>query len=135
MPIKSTTTTEEEKQRKKESKRIHRTSQNIRIINVFLESLLSESFSSLGVTIHLTTVPISGPAVGAAQILTWVLPPVSAAIRTGVLSVERALSALYVSHRRSVRPVHRVELTCSLYGWWAGLGSSSSATTAPGFQL
>ena len=39
---------------KKKSKEIYRTSQNIRIINVFLESLLSESFPSLGVTVHLT---------------------------------------------------------------------------------
>jgi len=38
-----------------ESKRIYRASQNIRIINVFLESLLSESFPSLGVTVHLTS--------------------------------------------------------------------------------
>ena len=30
-------------------------SQNIRIINVFLESLLSESFPWLGVTVHLTS--------------------------------------------------------------------------------
>ena len=36
-------------------KRIYRTSQNIRIINIFLESLLSESFPSLGVTVHLTS--------------------------------------------------------------------------------
>ena len=43
-----------EKQKKK-SKRIYRTSQNIRIINVFLESLLSESFPLLGVTVHLTS--------------------------------------------------------------------------------
>ena len=43
-----------EKQKKK-SKRIYRTSQNIRIINVFLESLLSEFFPSLGVTVHLTS--------------------------------------------------------------------------------
>ena len=35
------------------SKRTYRTSQNIRIINVFLESLLSESFLLLGVTVHL----------------------------------------------------------------------------------
>jgi len=45
--------------RKKEKKkfkiqRIYRTSQSIRII-VFLESLLSESFPSLGVTVHLTS--------------------------------------------------------------------------------
>ena len=60
MPIKSTTTTEgggEEKKKKemKKSKRIYRTSQNIRIINVFLESLMSQSFSSLVVTVHLTS--------------------------------------------------------------------------------
>ena len=43
------------KEKKKKSKRLYRTSQNIRIINVFLESLLSESLSSLGVTVHLTS--------------------------------------------------------------------------------
>jgi len=41
--------------RKKKSKKMCRTSQNKRIINVFLESLLSESFPSLGVTVHLTS--------------------------------------------------------------------------------
>ena len=40
---------------RKKSKRIYRTNQNIRIINVFLESLLSESFPSLEVTVQLTT--------------------------------------------------------------------------------
>ena len=39
----------------KKSKRIYRTSQNIRIVNVCLESLLSESFPSLGVTVPLTS--------------------------------------------------------------------------------
>ena len=37
----------------KKSKRAYRTSQKIRIINVFLESLLSESFAALGTTVHL----------------------------------------------------------------------------------
>ena len=49
---------EEAKRRKKKiSKRIYRTSQNIRLINVFLESLVSESFALLGVTVtvHLTS--------------------------------------------------------------------------------
>jgi len=59
VPIKLTTTTEEKKKRKKKKKKkskgIYRTIQNIRIINAFLESLLSESFSSLGVTVHLTS--------------------------------------------------------------------------------
>ena len=44
---------------KKVFKRIYRTSQNIRIINVFLESLLSESFPSLGVAVHLTSLACS----------------------------------------------------------------------------
>ena len=42
-------------EKEKKSKRIHRTSQNIRRINVFLETLLSESFPSLGVIVHLTS--------------------------------------------------------------------------------
>jgi len=33
----------------------HKISQKIRIINVFLESLLSESFPVLGITVHLTS--------------------------------------------------------------------------------
>ena len=36
-------------------KSMYRTSQNIKIVNVFLESLLSESFPSLGVTVYLTS--------------------------------------------------------------------------------
>ena len=56
VPIKSTTTTEagKEKRKKKKSRRIYRTSQNI-IISGFLESLLSKSFPSLGVSVHLTS--------------------------------------------------------------------------------
>ena len=46
---------EGEKRKKKKSKRILQSSGNIRIISVFLESLLSESFPSLGVTVHLTS--------------------------------------------------------------------------------
>ena len=41
--------------RKKKPQRVYRTSQNTRIINVFLESLLSASFPSLGVTVCLTS--------------------------------------------------------------------------------
>ena len=40
--------------KEKISRRIYRTTQKIRIVNVFLESLLSESLPSLGVTVHLT---------------------------------------------------------------------------------
>ena len=55
MPIKLTSTTEEGKRgkKKKKSKRIYRTSQKIRVISVILESLLSESFATLGITVHL----------------------------------------------------------------------------------
>ena len=57
MALKWTATTEGDKKEKKKKKfkRIYRTSQNIRIINVFLESLLSEPFPLLGVTVHLTS--------------------------------------------------------------------------------
>ena len=41
--------------KRKNPKKIYRTSQNARIINVFSESLLSASFPSLGVTVHLTS--------------------------------------------------------------------------------
>jgi len=59
VPIKSTTTMgggagRGEEKRKTKSNRIYRASENIRLIKVFLESLLSESFPSLGVTVHLT---------------------------------------------------------------------------------
>ena len=47
------------KKKEQESKRIYRARQNIRIINVFLESLLSKSFPLLGVTVHLTS--LGGP--------------------------------------------------------------------------
>ena len=43
------------KKKEKKSKRIYRTSQIIIIRNVFLESLLWESFPLLGVTVHLTS--------------------------------------------------------------------------------
>ena len=43
------------KRKEKKSKRIYRGSQKIRIINVFLESLLSEPFPLPGVTVHLTS--------------------------------------------------------------------------------
>ena len=59
MPIELTAMTEGEKGKKKKkekkSKRIYRTSQNVRIINVFLESLLLESFPVLGIAVHLTS--------------------------------------------------------------------------------
>ena len=52
--IKSITTTDGGKWGGGKSKRIYRTSQKISIRRVFLELLLSGSFPSLGVTVHLT---------------------------------------------------------------------------------
>ena len=96
-----------EKKEKEKSKRIYRTSQSIRIISVFLDSLLLESFPSLNVPPHLPRIPsnivlVSGPAVGAAQILIWsyscvFLPPMSMAIRTSKFSFAGALSDLLYS--------------------------------------
>ena len=88
---------------------IYGTSQNIRIINVFLKSLLSRVLSLTGShsPLHLPRMPskivlISGPDVGAIQILIWFysikfLPPMSTAIRTSVFSFVGALNdVLYI---------------------------------------
>ena len=85
------------------------------------------------------TVLISGSAVGAAQILIWsyscvFLTPMSKAIRAGVFSFMGALSDFYIFHRHRVCLVDRVDLICSLYGWWEGFGSSSLATLPLGFS-
>ena len=56
--------------REEKSKRIYNTSQNIRIINVFLESLLSVSFPSLGATVHLTSLGCP-PTLGWSLDLLW----------------------------------------------------------------
>ena len=148
MPIKSTTTTKGERKGKEKRKKIEKNLQNkskIRIISVFLESLLSESFPLVGVTVHLTspgcppTLMISGHDVGTAQILIWsyscvFLPPMSAAIRTSVFSFMGALRAFYIFQRHRVCLVDHVDLIYSLYSWWEGLGSSSLATLLLGFN-
>ena len=73
----------------------------------FLESLLSESFPSLGVTVRLTlpsnTVLIIGPAVGATQILIWsysfvLLPPMSTVISTSEFYFVGAFNGLLYFH-------------------------------------
>ena len=91
------------------------------MINPFLESLLSESFPLLGVTVHLTSLgcpPILCWSLdllwGPAQILIGsysyaFLPPMSAAIRTSMFSFVGALNDLFY-----------IPLTQSLPGWWCG---------------
>ena len=112
----------------------------------FLESQLSESFPSLGVTVHLTSLGcpptlslISEPAVGAAQILIWsyscvFLPPMSTAIRTSAFLLWKLSMSFYKFHRHRVCLVDHVDLIYSLYSWWEGLGSSSLATLLLGFN-
>ena len=146
MPIKLTTTTEGGRKRKKKSKRIYRTSQNIRIINVCLESLLSEYFPALGVTVHLTslgcppTLLISGPAVGTPQVLIWsyscvFLPPMSTAVRASAFSFVGALNdLLYIASTQSMLSwlcgfnLQLVKLVGRFWVFFLSL-------TAPGFQL
>ena len=94
------------KKRKEKPKRIYRTSQIIRIISVFLKSLLSGILSLAWSRSppHLPRMPsntvlVSGPAVRAAQILIWsyscvFLPPMSIAIRTSAFSFVGALNDL-----------------------------------------
>ena len=55
-----------EKKRKNKSKGFYRKSQNLRIISVFLESPLSESFLSWVVTVHLTSLGCCPTLVGEA---------------------------------------------------------------------
>ena len=77
MPIKLTAMAEmgkKKEEKEKKSKRIYRTSQNIRIINVFVEPLLSETFPSLGVTVHLASL-------GRPPTLCWSLDPLLGKLR------------------------------------------------------
>jgi len=119
--------------REKISKRIYRTIQNIRIINVFLASLLSESFPLLGVTAHL-------PSVGCPPALCWSLDLVWGQLRfsSGPTPVCSCLPcpqlselcvffwelsvSFYIFHRHRVCLVDSVDLICSLYSWWEGFG-------------
>ena len=150
VPIKSITIMggvwEREKRKEKKSKRIYRTSQNIRIINVFLESLLSESFPSLELTVHLTSL-------GCPPTLCWPLDLLCGQLRfqsdpTPTWSCLQCpqLSELvcfllwelsmifYIFHRHRVCLVDRVDLICSLYSWWEGFGSSCLAILPLGFN-
>ena len=82
---------------------------------------------------------VSGPAVGAAQILTWsyfsvFLPPMSTAIRTSAFFLWKLSMTLYIFHRQRVCLLDCVDLICSLYSWWEGFESSSLATLPLGFS-
>ena len=135
MPIKLVTTTEGGK---KKFRRIYRTSQNIRMINVFLESLLSEYFHLTALGCPLTLL-ISGPAVRAAQILIWsfyvFLRPVSTAFRTSAFPFVSSLNdLLYILHTQNL-PSWLCGFNLQLVQLIGGFGVFSLSDIAPGFQL
>ena len=85
------------------------------------------------------TVLISGPVVGAAQTPIWsyscvFLPPMSTAIRASAFSLWELSVTFYIFHRHRVCLVDHMDLICSLYSWWEGLGSSSLATLPLGLN-
>ena len=134
------------KEKKKKIQRVYRTSQNMKVINVFLESLLSESSPSLGVPVHLTSLGrpptlcwslyllwgqlrfSSGPTV-LCSCLQW--PQLSGLVRFLLWELSMIF---YIFHRHRVCLVDRVDLICSLYSWWEGIGSSSLVTLCLGFN-
>ena len=113
---------------------------------MLLESLLSESFPSLGVTVHLAS-PGCPPALCWSLDLLWGQlrfssgpTPLCSCLQCPQLSELVgfplwALSvAFYILHRHRVSLADRAHLICSLCSWWEGLGSSSSATLPLGFS-
>ena len=133
------------KKKKNIQKNLQNKSKN-KNINAFLESLLSESFPLLEVTVHLTSL-------GCPPTLRWSLDlpwgqlrvysgpaPVCPCLQCPQLSelVCLPLWALSLSshmfHRHRVCLVDPVDLICSLYCWWEGFGSSSLATRPLGFH-
>ena len=58
----------------------------------------------------------------------------STAVRTRAFSFVSSLF-FYIFHRHRVCLVDCVDLTCTLYSWWEGFGSSSLATLPLGFNF
>ena len=80
---------------------------------------------------------VSGPAVGAAQILIWsyscvFLPLMSTELVCFLLW--QLSMFFYLFHRHTVCLVGCVHLICCLYTWWEDSGSSSLATLPLGFN-
>ena len=135
-----------EREKRKKSKRIYRTSQNIRIINVFLESLLSESFSVLGTTVHLTSLGCL-PTLYWSLYLLWGLlrfysgpTPVCSCLQCPQLSepvrflLWKLSMTFYTFPRHRVCLVDHVNFICRLHSWLEGFGSSSLVTLPLGFN-
>ena len=133
------------KKRGKKSESIYRTSQKKRIVNVFLVTAVRVlSLTGSHSPPHLSGMPsstvlISGPAVGAAQTLTWSypcvsLPPRPTAVRASAFPLRALSASSYTLHRRSV---------CWLILWVYSAACTAGGTlwvlflscSAPGFQL
>ena len=135
MPIKSTTITEGGKGGgRKKSRRIYRTSQNIRIINVLRDLSLTRCHRPP----HLPRMPsntmlISGFVVGQLRFQCGPTPVCFCLQGPQLSELVRFLlwelsMTFYIFHRHRVCLVDCVDLICSLYSWWEGFGSSSLAT-------
>ena len=93
---------------------------------------------------HLPRMPsntclISGPDVGAAQILIWsyscmFLPPIPQLSELLSFLLWELSMTFYIFYKHRVCLVDHVDLICSLYSWWEGFGSSSLATLPLGFN-
>ena len=116
------------KRKKKKSKRIHRTSQNIRIISVSWVTAVRVLYLNGSHSpphfprMASNTVLISGPVAGAVQIIMWsysvFLPLKSTAIRTFAFFfffLWELSMTLYIFHRHRVCLVDWVDLIWSLY--------------------
>ena len=141
--IKSTTTTGWGRG-EKNSKRIYRTSQNIRIINAFLESLLSESFPLLGVSPpHLPRDALQHCAglwtccrgsLDSNLVLVCSCLQCPQLLEVMCFLLWELSMTFYIFHGPRVWLVDHMDLICSLYNWWEGFGSSPLATLPLGFN-
>ena len=124
---------------------MYRTSQNIRTINVFPESLLSESLSSLGVTVHLTSLGCPSTLLGLCTccgggsdsnlaLLLCVLASNVYSYHNQCIFFCGSSQGPFIYSIDRVCLVDCVDLICSLYRWWEGFGSSSLATWPLGFN-
>ena len=114
------------------------------------QSLLSESFPSLGDTVHLTSLRCPPTLCWSLDLLWGQLrflsdptplcscliwrqdsPQLSGLVR---FLLWELLVTFYIFHRHRVCLVDHVDLICSLYSWWEGFGSSSLVTLPLGFN-
>ena len=134
------------KKKKRKSRRIYRTSQNIIIVNVFLGSLLSESFPSLGVTVHLTSLDslqhcadlwtcCGGCSNSNLLLLLCVLASNVHSYQNQCVFFCESSQWPFIYSTDRVCLVDHLDLICNLYSWWEGFESSSLVTLPLGFTF